>query len=61
MEFDGTIVSKRPDVFEKVSRRRYSKEYPEQMVHEANRCSAPEELGALLCPEGVYSGAMNRW
>jgi len=61
MELNRTKVSKSPEVLEKASRRRYSKEYKERTVREANRCSTPEELGALLRREGLYSGAINRW
>jgi hypothetical protein len=59
MESNGTKVSKSPEVLEKASRRRYSKEYKERTVREAIRCSTPEELGALLRREGLYSGAIS--
>jgi transposase-like protein len=31
------------------------------MIAEADLCTAPGELGALLRREGLYSGAITRW
>jgi transposase-like protein len=61
MEMAEKKVPKSPEVLEKASRRRYTREYKEKMVAEADRCSASGELGALLRREGLYTGAINRW
>ena len=61
MEIREKKVSKSPEVFEKATRRRYSREYKEQIVAEADRCTAPGELGALVRREGLYTGAISRW
>ena len=50
-----------PEVPEKATRRRFTREYKEQILAEADRCSQPGELGALLRREGLYSSSVQRW
>jgi transposase-like protein len=40
---------------EKASRRRFTAEYKLRIVREADACSQPGEVGALLRREGLYS------
>ena len=61
MEIAEEKVAKSPEVLEKATRRRYPREYKEQIVAEADRCTAPGELGDLVRCEGLYTGAINRW
>ncbi len=41
-------MEKNPEVVEKTSRRRFTLEYKHQIAVEAEQCSQPGELGALL-------------
>jgi transposase-like protein len=61
METTGKKFPESAEVSEKATRRRYSREYKERMISEAERCTQPGELGGLLRREGLYSGAINRW
>ena len=42
-------------------RRRFSAAYKERVVKQAEACSKPGELGALLRREGLYSSHLNKW
>ena len=50
-----------PEVPAKARRRRYSAAYKKRILEEADRCSAPGEIGALLRREGLYSSLLSRW
>ncbi len=52
---------KNPEVVEKASRRRFTTEYKQRIATEAEACSQPGELGALLRREGLYSSLVTRW
>ena len=54
-------VEKNPEVVEKATRRRFTAEYKQKIATEAERCSRPGELGALLRREGLYSSIVQRW
>lgn len=43
-----------PEVLERPLRRKYTAEYKLRVLEEADRCSKPGELGALLRREGLY-------
>ena len=43
------------------SRRRYSAEYKQQILKEAEGCTARGALGALLRREGLYSSHLTEW
>ena len=45
----------------KVSRRRFSGEYKRRILEQADRCSEPGEIGALLRREGLYSSHLGKW
>ena len=51
----GTEVLARPE------RRRFNAEYKQRVVREADRCSRPGEIGALLRREGLYSSLLTQW
>ncbi len=50
-----------PEVKEKASRRRFTAEYKARILEEADRCTKPGELGALLRREGLYSSHLTTW
>ena len=50
-----------PEVLERPLRRKYTAEYKLRALHEADRCSRPGELGALLRREGLYSFHLTTW
>ena len=50
-----------PEVVPKATRRRFSAEYKLSIVEEANRCTQPGEIGALLRREGLYSSHLTKW
>ena len=45
----------------KVPRRRFTAEYKLKVVREADACTQPGELGALLRREGLYSSNLVTW
>ena len=54
-------VDKNPEVVEKARRRRFTAEYKHGIATEAEACSKPGELGALLRREGLYSSIVQSW
>jgi transposase-like protein len=54
-------IGKNPEVSEKASRRRFTFEYKRRIALEAERCTQPGEIGALLRREGLYSSVVQRW
>src|SRR5437867_12232589 len=49
------------EVVAKAERRRFAAEYKRRIVREADRCTKPGEIGALLRREGVYSSLLTTW
>lgn len=50
-----------PEVLESPKYRRYTAEYKARIVEEADRCSGPGAVGALLRREGLYSSLLSKW
>lgn len=50
-----------PELVEKAKRRRFSAEYKLKIVREAEACTRPGEIGALLRREGLYSSLLTEW
>lgn len=50
-----------PEVVEKAQRRRFTAEYKLRVLREAEVCSEPGEVGALLRHEGLYSSHLGAW
>jgi transposase-like protein len=50
-----------PEVSEKAVRRKFTADYKLRIVREAERCTGPGEIGALLRREGLYSSSLTRW
>ena len=49
------------EVSAKPKRRRFTAEYKRKFLKQADACTRPGELGALLRREGVYSSSLNAW
>ena len=54
-------TGKDPEVPQKAARRRFTAEYKRRIALEAESCSQPGEIGALLRREGLYSSVVQRW
>jgi transposase len=50
-----------PELVERPSRRRFTAGYKLRVLGEADRCSRPGEVGALLRREGLYSSILSEW
>ena len=49
------------EVVAKATRRRFTAEYKRQILREADACTAPGAIGALLRREGLYSSNLTTW
>ena len=49
------------EVLAKASRRRFTAEYKRKILREADACTAPGAIGALLRREGLYSSNLTTW
>ena len=49
------------EVAEKAKRRRFDAAYKLRVLDEAERCTAPGQLGELLRREGLYSSHLTTW
>jgi transposase len=49
------------EVVAKVERRRFTAEYKQKILREADRCKQPGEMGALLRREGLYWSYLTSW
>jgi transposase len=60
---DGQLKADVPDpeVIPPVQRRRFTATYKQGILEEAERCTQPGELGALLRREGLYASHLTRW
>src|SRR5437867_1623889 len=50
-----------PELVERPRRRRFTAEYKLRVLREADACSRPGEVGALLRREGLYSSLLTEW
>jgi len=50
-----------PEVRPTQPRRRFTAAYKQRILEEADRCTEPGQLGALLRREGLYSSYLSRW
>ena len=50
-----------PELVERAKRRRFSAGYKLRVLREAEACSRPGEVGALLRREGLYSSILSEW
>ena len=57
----GPVGAPDPEVAERAKRRRFTAEYKLRIVEEADRCTEPGQIGALLRREGPYSSHLGEW
>lgn len=50
-----------PEVPEKTVRRKFTAAYKLRILKEAERCTEPGQVGALLRREGLYASALTLW
>lgn len=50
-----------PEVKAKAERRKFSAEYKQRILAEADACTEPGQIGALLRREGLYSSNLIHW
>ena len=50
-----------PELIERPRRRRFTAEYKLEIVRQADACTRPGEIGALLRREGLYSSLLTEW
>jgi len=50
-----------PEVETRPKRRRFTAEYKARILREAERCTKPGEIGALLRREGLYASHLITW
>lgn len=50
-----------PQVLEKSVKRKFSVDYKARIVREADACTEPGQIGALLRREGLYSSQLAQW
>jgi transposase-like protein len=60
-ESGGARAASDPELVERPLRRRFSAKYKLRILREAEACSRPGEIGALLRREGLYSGHLSKW
>ena len=50
-----------PEVVPRAERRRFSAEYKQRILEEADGCTQRGQIGALLRREGLYSSHLSKW
>jgi transposase-like protein len=50
-----------PEVSDRPKRRRFTAEYKRRILKQADACTRPGELGALLRREGLYASSFSAW
>jgi transposase len=50
-----------PELIERAKRRRFSAEYKLRILGQAEACTRPGEIGALLRREGLYTSHLTAW
>ena len=60
-DVDPVVSGQEVEVVAKAQRRRFPAQYKLRILREAEACSRPGELGALLRREGLYSSHLTSW
>lgn len=58
---NGPFLGEEVEVMAKATRRRFTAAYKRRILQEADRCTKPGEIGALLRREGLYSSNLTAW
>ena len=61
MDAQVAVVAEDVEVVAKPRRRTYTAEYKRRILKEADACTAPGAIGALLRREGLYSSLLVEW
>ena len=62
MSFHDALASiPDPEIVPKAKRRKFSAEYKRGILEEADNCTEPGQIGALLRREGLYSSHLSTW
>jgi len=61
MSQEDASQAERPDSEVKTPRRRFSAREKLRILEEADACTEPGEIGALVRREGIYSSYLSRW
>lgn len=63
MNTEAMVSSACPEVevLAKAERRRFTVDYKKRILREADGCTRPGEIGALLRREGLYSSTLSYW
>ena len=57
----GHLKAPDPEVSEKQARRKFTARYKLRILEEADGCTEPGQMGALLRREGLYSSNLTTW
>jgi transposase len=57
----AVLILPDPEVVVKAQRRRFTAEYKQRILQEADVCTHPGEVGALLRREGLYWSHLSTW
>jgi transposase-like protein len=50
-----------PEVVPRAKRRQFTAEYKLRVIHQADACTEPGQIGSLLRREGLYSSYLSKW
>ena len=57
----GSAATPDPEVVPKATRRRFTAEYKERILAQADGCTKPGQIGALLRREGLFRSHLAKW
>ena len=60
-EVAGGRAAPDPELVDRPLRRRFSAEYKLRILREAEACTRPGEIGALVRREGIYTSHLSKW
>ena len=60
-DVEPVVVGREVEVVANAQRRRFPAQYKLRILREAEKCTRPGELGALLRREGLYSSHLTAW
>jgi len=61
VEEEGEARVPEPEVLPRAKRKRFSTEYKQRILEEADSCTQRGQIGALLRREGLYSSHLSKW
>lgn len=61
LESSPSVRAPDPQVSPRTTRRQFTRAEKQRIVSEADQCSKPGEIGALMRREGIYSSMLTNW